>query len=163
MRRLVLCVSLLAALTALAATAQARVNGRNEARSARPAAMSVFATGFNNPRGLEWGPDGNLYVAEGGLGGTDSTVGQCDQVDPPIGPYTGSTNDPVKGGRISKVSPAGVRTTFASGLPSSQTAPGVGPLISGVADVAFVGSQIDRKSTRLNSSHLGNSYAVFCL
>src|SRR5262245_1108059 len=142
MRRLVLCVSLLAALTALAATAQARVNGRNEARSARPAAMSVFATGFNNPRGLEWGPDGNLYVAEGGLGGTDSTVGQCDQVDPPIGPYTGSTNDPVKGGRISKVSPAGVRTTFASGLPSSQTAPGVGPLISGVADVAFVGSQM---------------------
>src|SRR5262245_62986033 len=31
--------------------------------------------------------------------------------------------------------------------------------------VAFRGSQIpaDRKSTRLNSSHLGISYAVFCL
>src|SRR5205814_6247236 len=24
-------------------------------------------------------------------------------------------------------------------------------------------SKVDRKSTRLNSSHLGNSYAVFCL
>src|ERR1035441_10988439 len=27
----------------------------------------------------------------------------------------------------------------------------------------FIGSLIDRKSTRLNSSHLGISYAVFCL
>src|SRR5437899_6227753 len=25
------------------------------------------------------------------------------------------------------------------------------------------GGKVDRKSTRLNSSHLGNSYAVFCL
>ena len=32
--------------------------------------VSVFATGFSNPRGLKRGPDGNLYVAEGGTGGT---------------------------------------------------------------------------------------------
>src|SRR2546426_3101857 len=34
---------------------------------------------------------------------------------------------------------------------------------SGTGTVQFVRSNIDRKSTRLNSSHLVISYAVFCL
>src|SRR5690242_12539877 len=58
--------------------------------------VSVYATGFNNPRGLHFGPDGHLYVAEGGPGGTNSTAGQCTQVVPPVGPYTGAAT----GGRI---------------------------------------------------------------
>jgi hypothetical protein len=94
---------------------------------------SVFATGLDNPRGLKFGPDGYLYVAEGGLGGTDSTVGQCEQVMPPVGPYTGGMT-----ARISKISPEGVRTTVVDGLPSSQTSADLGSLISGVADVAFL-------------------------
>ena len=32
--------------------------------------VSVFATGFNGPRGLKFGPDRYLYVAEAGLGVT---------------------------------------------------------------------------------------------
>lgn len=102
---------------------------------------SVFASGFNNPRGLTFGPDGYLYVAEAGLGGSDSTVGQCDQVPAPIGPYTGSTNDPVNGGRISKVSPAGLVSTVVDALPSSKTAPPRN-FVEGVADVAFLHGQL---------------------
>lgn len=96
--------------------------------------VSVFATGFNNPRGLKFGPDGNLYVAEGGAGGTMSTVGVCPQVVAPVGPYTGGFT-----GRISKVTPEGAVVTVADHLPSDQTSPSQGSLVSSVADVAFIG------------------------
>ena len=99
--------------------------------------ISVFATGLNNPRGLKFGPDGKLYVAEGGTGGWDSTVG-CDQVPFPVGPYTGSAT----GGRISIIDQSGNRTTLTDTLPSSQTGPALGFLVSGVADVAFVGDTL---------------------
>ena len=95
--------------------------------------VRVFSSGFNNPRGLKWGPDGHLYVAEGGLGGSNSSDGLCTQV-PGAGPYLGSNT----GSRISRVDRNGNRTTFVDNLPSSQTAPIPQPLVSGVADVAFI-------------------------
>ena len=43
-----------------------------------PANATLYASGLEGPRGLAFGPDGTLYVAEAGLGGT--TVGNCVQV-----------------------------------------------------------------------------------
>ncbi len=103
-----------------------------------PNNVTVFATGLNNPRGLKFGPDGNLYVAEGGIGGANSTEGCCEQVIPPVGPYTGSAT----GSRISKIDPDGVRTTAVDNLPSSQVSAANGSLISGAADVAFIGDTL---------------------
>jgi len=88
----------------------------------------VVATGLLGPRGLAFGPDGALYVAEAGSGGTQSTAGQCTQVPSPVGPYTGGTT-----ARISKIAADGTRTTVASGFPSTISAGGT----IGVADLVF--------------------------
>jgi len=100
------------------------------------ASVSVFSTGLDNPRGLKFGPDGYLYVAEGGIGGKDFSGDRCTQVIPPVGPYTGS----ITGSRISRITSSGSRTTFVDNLPSSQTSAALGNLVSGVADIAFIGN-----------------------
>lgn len=99
--------------------------------------MKVFATGLNSPRGLKFGPDGNLYVAEAGIGGTDSTVEICPQIQVPfpVGPYVGSPN----GGRISKINHTGQRFTISDKFPSSKDNDVVGGNFQGVGDVAFIG------------------------
>src|SRR5215218_6346630 len=83
--------------------------------------VTVFAEGLDNPRGLEFGPDGLLYVAEGGQGGTTSTGEECEQVVAPIGPQSRGRNP-----RHSAVDAQGQRTTVAEGLPANQLAPAFG-------------------------------------
>jgi hypothetical protein len=131
--------TVLSALALWSASGQsAGKSGSNAFMQPAPTNVSVFATGLNNPRGLKFGPDGNLYVAEGGIGGLDSTQGCCEQVVPPVGPYTGSAT----GSRISKIDANGVRTTAVDNLPSSQTSAALGSLISGATDVAFIGNTL---------------------
>jgi len=115
-------------------------HGNGKGKKHGTPSLSVFASGFNNPRGLTFGPGHSLYVAEGGLGGTHSSASDpCPQAHGGAAPYFGSTNDPVLGGRISTVDSHGTVSTVVSALPSSQTAPAIGSLVSGVSSVAFVG------------------------
>src|ERR1700682_3798042 len=125
-------VTIIALTTVLSALVLASALGASP-----PNNVSAFATGLNNPRGLKFGPDGYLYVAEGGIGGSNSPIGCCEQAAG-VGPYTGS----ITGSRISKINGHGVRTTAVDNLPSSQTNPQTGSLISGAADVAFIGNTL---------------------
>jgi hypothetical protein len=95
-----------------------------------PANATVYASGLEGPRGLAFGSDGSLYIAEAGLGGKTSTVGTCQQTPAPVGPYTGGLT-----ARISKVDTKGDRTTVVSGLPSAVNAMAS---VLGVGDVAFL-------------------------
>jgi hypothetical protein len=122
--------SAVAGLTPLLATAQPAVE---------PTPF-VVASGLEGPRGLRFGPDGDLYVAEAGTGGTLSTVGQCTQV--PGGPGGPGPDTGGLTARISKVSPSGKVTTVASGFPSVSIGPGAVNGTIGVADVVFLDGEL---------------------
>ena len=115
---------------------------------ALPENATVYASGLEAPRGLAFGPDGSLYVAEAGAGGSVSTVGTCAQTPLPVGPYLGGTT-----GRISKVDGSGKVTTVATGFPSSLAHQGD---LQGVADVVFLDGSLYALLAGGGCSH-GNS------
>src|ERR1700722_9052363 len=95
--------------------------------------VTVFASGLAGPRGLKFGPDGDLYVAEAAFGGTNATTAsQCPQVPGPVGPYQNGNT-----ARISKIDKQGNRTTVASNFPSAVSSDPTKDTM-GVADVAFL-------------------------
>ncbi len=94
-----------------------------------PTSGKVLASGLLGTQGATIGPDGALYVVEGGTGGSK-------KVTTPDGDgFFGLT------GRISRIDPVtGGRTSAATGLPSgAQTEGGQG---SGPADVVFLNGTI---------------------
>ena len=116
------------------APAPLTTNAAESKNASWPATASVFATGFQFPRGLTFGPDGALSVAEAGAGGTETTTGKCTQVIPPVGPYRSGPT-----ARISRIDRRGIPTTVATGFPSSANA---FQDYLGVADVTFIGDKL---------------------
>lgn len=115
-----------AGLSPVAAHAQLPINAGN---------AQVYASGLEAPRGVIFGSDGTLYIAEAGLGGTVSIPPSvCPQVPTPVGPYMGGTT-----ARISKVNPHGAQSVLSTGLPSAVDAMGD---LMGVADLAFLDGKL---------------------
>ena len=87
------------------------------------ATVTPVMTGLDNPRGLDFGPDGNLYVAEAGRGGSG-----------PCRTFLGATECFGATGAISRLR-NGVQEKWLTGLPSLAVAGG--DEATGPHDVAF--------------------------
>ncbi|GIK41995.1 MAG: hypothetical protein BroJett011_58280 [Chloroflexota bacterium] len=115
------------------------VLGGNLAQAQEPeplsANVSTFATGLVYPRGLEFGSDGSLYVAEVGPGGNIEPHRTCPGgYGSPVMPYQiGMT------GQVSKISPTGERTMVVKALPAARDKSGD---VIGPNDVAFLGDTL---------------------
>jgi len=98
--------------------------------------VTTYATGLTNPRGLTFGPDGHLYVAEAGLGGSLTPAGgpNCPPVPNIYSPYTAGYS-----GRVTRVLADGTTETVADNLPSMTAVDGSS---YGPTDVAFIGDTL---------------------
>jgi hypothetical protein len=100
-----------------------------------PANATIYASGLNGPRGLKFGPDEMLYVAEAGSGGTNVSSSTC-QIPAPGGPSYGGLT-----ARVSRIDPSGNRTTVVDKLPSYSNSQPTHD-VQGVADIAFLNNNL---------------------
>jgi hypothetical protein len=109
-------------------------NDRRHGHS-RPS-VKTYATGLTSPRGLAFGPDGRLYVAEAGVGGelTPTNEPGCPTDINIYSPYTAGYS-----GRVIRVRANGKKEVVADNLPSmtDNTGANYGP-----TDVAFIGNTL---------------------
>jgi len=98
--------------------------------------VTTYATGLTNPRGLAFGPDGHLYVAEAGTGGDQKATDEtgCPAEFNIYSPYEAGYS-----GRVTRVLANGTTQTVAANLPSTRDNGGGG---LGPTDVAFIGDQL---------------------
>lgn len=110
--------------------------GSSGAKKKGPPGPSVmtYATGLTNPRGLAFGPDGHLYVAEAGIGGELAPAADCDLQINMFSPYTAGYS-----GRVTRVLADGTTETVADNLPSMSDSGGT---TFGPTDVAFIGGTL---------------------
>jgi hypothetical protein len=88
---------------------------------------TVMMCGLDNPRGLAFGPEGSLYVAEAGRGGLGVSAPEC---------FAGGSRCYGATGAISRLS-NGVQERVATGLPSHANVHGIQAI--GPTDIALVG------------------------
>ena len=94
--------------------------------------VTIIASGLHNPRGLNFAPGGDLYVAEAGTDGTATT--DCGAMG------DGSTKCYSRTGSIARISRAtGQTSRVITGLPSLIAPNGNGAGATGAHDISFQG------------------------
>ena len=97
-------------------------------QAAQAASLSVVADGLDQPRGFAYGPDGNLYIPEPGIGGDGNCQPSPSTLFQPI--CAGNT------GAITRVTPDGEQERIFTNLESLAEQPS-GNQGAGPADISF--------------------------